>query len=147
MDPARAQDILYYYAGVIGIALIALFAFGRKRKGMRLRFKKSQQPAQASGSHPDNVINITGQQSPSIDNFSHIQPSGERPLNVVFNYNGHSWDAYEVLGLPAGSSIENVEKAYRDSLATVDAGSRSFMEAAYHAIHSEWKCYKNAGNR
>lgn len=147
MDPARAQDILYYYAGAIGFALIALFAFGRKHKGMRLRFRKSQRPAQTAGCTPDNVINITGQPSPSIEKFSHIQARGERPLNVVFNYNGHSWDAYEVLGLPAGSAMENVEKAYRDSLATVDAGSRSFMEAAYHAIQSEWKSYKVAGHR
>src|SRR5690349_4462282 len=25
-----------------------------------------------------------------------------KSLNVMFNYNGHSWDAYEVLGVPAG---------------------------------------------
>jgi hypothetical protein len=62
------------------------------------------------------------------------RPRVERPLNVVFNYNGHSWDAYEVLGLPAGSSLEKVEQAYQAHLASVDAGSRPFLEAAYAAI-------------
>lgn len=58
----------------------------------------------------------------------------ERPLNVVFNYNGHSWDAYEVLGLPAGSSLERVDEAYKTNIEAVDAGSRPFLDAAYAAI-------------
>src|SRR5436305_1648949 len=98
---------------------------------MRLRLKSSPR-AQATGASHDNVYNIAGHQPQGPERFSHIQPGGERPLNVVFNYNGHSWDAYEVLGLAAGSSPEKVEKAYRASLATVEPTSRSFMEAAFH---------------
>ena len=66
----------------------------------------------------------------------------ERSLNVVFNYNGHSWDAYEVLGLPAGCSPEKVESAYKESLARVEPASRPFMDAAFQAIQSQWKTGK-----
>jgi hypothetical protein len=79
-----------------------------------------------------------------LDRLSRIQPPGERPLNIVFNYNGHSWDAYEVLGLPAGSAPEKVEEAYRESLKNPDAGNKAFCEAAYQAIRAGWDGFKQA---
>jgi hypothetical protein len=144
--PAEAREILLYYGGAIVLALIIFMFAGRKRKGMRLKLKAPPR-ASAMGASHDNVFNISGHQTQSPEKFSHIQPGGERPLNVVFNYNGHSWDAYEVLGLPAGSSPEKVEQAYRESIKTVDPGSRPFMEAAYHAIQMEWKAFKTASGR
>lgn len=57
-------------------------------------------------------------------------------LNVIFNYNGHSWDAFEVLGIPAGSSRDRVENAFREACGRVEADSRPFLEAAYHAIRT-----------
>jgi hypothetical protein len=59
---------------------------------------------------------------------------GSRELNVIFNYNGHSWDAFEVLGIPAGSSPDRVENAYTDACTRVEQESRPFLEAAYRAI-------------
>ncbi len=63
--------------------------------------------------------------------------SADRPaknLNVIFNYNGHSWDAYEVLGVPAGSSPRDVTAAYQTALQTTDPKSHAFLEVAYKAI-------------
>ena len=57
-----------------------------------------------------------------------------RILNVVFNYNGHSWDAYEVLGIPAGSPMDSVKKAYDAACVKVDTESRPFLDAALNAI-------------
>ncbi len=55
-------------------------------------------------------------------------------LNVMFIYNGHNFDAYEVLGLPAGSSIAEVTKKYQESIVKGDAGEIAFFEAAFQAI-------------
>lgn len=55
-------------------------------------------------------------------------------LNVMFNYNGHSWDAYEVLGVPAGASIKLVTEAYQKALRRCDKESVEFLETAYNAI-------------
>lgn len=55
-------------------------------------------------------------------------------LNVMFNYNGHSWDAYEVLGVPAGASIKTVTEAYQTALRRSDKDSMEFLETAYKAI-------------
>lgn len=60
----------------------------------------------------------------------------EKPLNVMFNWNGHTWDAYEVLGLPAGSSSASVDSAYVRMRQTCDPESVPFIEAAYRAIKS-----------
>lgn len=59
---------------------------------------------------------------------------GEKVLNVLFNWNGHSWDAYEVLGIPAGSSREAALSAYQKHASQADAQSQPFYKAAYEAI-------------
>lgn len=58
----------------------------------------------------------------------------EKSLNVMFNYNGHSWDAYEILGIPAGSGFEKSFQAYEKMSANVDKESREFLLAALEAI-------------
>lgn len=63
-------------------------------------------------------------------------PPGERSLNVVFNYNGETWDAYEVLGLPAGSGIDSVDYALKEMIERVDISSKPFIEAAARAIRN-----------
>lgn len=55
-------------------------------------------------------------------------------VNVMFNYNGHSWDAYEVLGVPAGANMTLVAQAYQDAVARSDKNSVEFLETAYQAI-------------
>lgn len=57
-----------------------------------------------------------------------------KSLNVMFNYNGHSWDAYEVLGVPAGASLKTVTEAYNNALRRCDKESVEFLETAYRSI-------------
>jgi hypothetical protein len=37
----------------------------------------------------------------------------ERQLGVIFNFNGHQWEAYQVLGLPAGADLPTCREAER----------------------------------
>lgn len=61
-----------------------------------------------------------------------------KSLNVIFNYNGHSWDAYEVLGVPAGASMPTVTAAYQTALRRcAEKESIEFLETAYRAILSK----------
>ena len=123
-------EFLMYYAG--GLLLLILLLFWRRpSKGMRLKLtgrKTNYKKMELEGKMPLDFATPRG--------VSPTSPSDgdARSLNVVFNYNGHSWDAYEVLGLPAGSGMPVVEAAYRESLERVDESSRGFMEAAYKAI-------------
>lgn len=131
--------MLYYLA----FTLIALMLFIRRPRGrgmrLRLRGRMHEKPmADGRVGAEFDSSQLEGAQPPSTSKEQKV----ERPLNVVFNYNGHSWDAYEVLGLPAGSSPDKVEDAYKASAETVDAGSRPFLEAAYQAIQNQWQVFK-----
>jgi hypothetical protein len=55
------------------------------------------------------------------------QPS-ERSLNLWFNCNGHMWDAYQVLGVPAGASREVCFSAF-EKLARSKIRDTDFMDA------------------
>lgn len=57
-----------------------------------------------------------------------------RELTVIFNYNGHAWDAFEVLGVPAGARLEDVRKAYDDLRRIDDVEAQAFYRAAFTAI-------------
>lgn len=63
-----------------------------------------------------------------------MSASSTRNLNVLFNYNGHTWDAYEVFGLPAGAPLVEVTKAYQQELRRADPSSHAFLETAYRVI-------------
>lgn len=57
----------------------------------------------------------------------------------LFNYNGHTWDAYEVLGIPAGSSLEVIKEAFEKALRRSDVSSHTFFKLALTAVLAEMK--------
>ena len=61
-------------------------------------------------------------------------PSEERNDAVIFNWNGHAWDAFEVLGIPYGSSVEAIDKAYEKESQRIEEDSKSFVRQAYASI-------------
>ncbi len=58
----------------------------------------------------------------------------EKELTVHFNFNGHSFDAFEVLGLPAGSSLDKARKAHKDMKEKLRDESGELVDAALQAI-------------
>jgi hypothetical protein len=133
MEPKK---FMLYYVALMAVAVL-MFIRRRPRKGMRLRLRGGTSGGRAGGRDPSPEID--GGQPP--DNVTQM-PTTERPLNVIFNWNGETWDAYEVLGLPAGSSQEKVAAAYEESLSRVDEKSRGFITAAHDAIQSQWRLHK-----
>lgn len=57
----------------------------------------------------------------------------EKVLNILFQFNGETWDAYEVLGLPAGSNISDARAAF-DVALREGRDSEAFLKAALNAI-------------
>lgn len=56
------------------------------------------------------------------------------PTNIWFNWNGHSWCAFEVLGIPGGSSVLRAQEAFRQGLANSAPDSHPFLNEAIQAI-------------
>lgn len=63
-------------------------------------------------------------------------------LNCLFMYNGHDWDAYQVLGVAAGSPLPLVTEAYQDMIKKADPSSYEFLESAYKAILKSSQGYR-----
>ncbi len=75
---------------------------------------------------PNSKFDINKKSKP-LDSSSFFKTEGKE-LNVLFNFNGETFDAYEVLGVPAGSPLDEVEKAYKKT------DKNEFQKAAFDAI-------------
>jgi hypothetical protein len=54
-------------------------------------------------------------------------------LSSIFVYNGHNFDAFEVLGLPSDASLEVAQKSYENAIRQ-NGSDRTFLEAAFKTI-------------
>ena len=108
-------SFLLFYLLVVILLGVSFFALFRKRpKPSKLNMRKGNEP-------PTSTEKGLG--------FA-----GEEVVNVMFNYNGHMWDAFEILGIPAGSEPSVVERAYQAALHSVEESSREMIETAHRAI-------------
>jgi hypothetical protein len=122
------QDISSMWTILIGLMVIALivilsFLFARRTSSppsrLRLHVKSSE-------SSRTTQAPLLGMEGPLRDNVTN--------LNVMFNYNGHSWDAYEVLGLQAGASLDAVRDNFNKAIQECKPQSHDFIKAALEAI-------------
>ena len=129
--------------GVYGlvVALLIVFIVWRKprsRDSFRLKSTRFGGGAGRSTLPVDNASTQTSVTALAGETVAVDEaPRPTKILNVFFNYNGHEWDAYEVLGVPAGSSMEAVEEAFIKSTSGVDEASKIFLETAYKAIKNK----------
>ncbi len=102
--------------GVVVIILVAFFLLGKakKPKPSRLNLKK---------------VRFTPVKDMDVNN--------EEELNVYFMHNGYMWDAYEILGVPAGAPMADIEMAYIKCRQRIDEESKEILEMAYGAIHEK----------
>lgn len=122
------KNYLWIQGAILVLGLVFML-WKPKRQGMRLKFSKST-------SSPDD---------PKTSNLVQFEGKREtsRSLQVFFNYNGHTFEAYEALGVPAGASLNVVEEAFREQKLLANAESRPFLEAAFQALNASLKSSKN----
>lgn len=116
-----------------------LVSRGGPRRPTQLNMKaKDSAPPILPPLPPENEVTPPTTQTPAPYPARHRSTGAAaapaKNLNVMFIYNGHSWDAYEVLGVPAGASIKLVTEAYQVALRRADKESVDFLETAYRAI-------------
>lgn len=119
---------------LLAVIFIVSFLWGRKGKSpsqLKLRSAlgqggKTKMPATKSSQSAKPHFQSPPQQD-SPDQFS-------KSLNVMFVYNGHTFDAYEILGIPAGSSVSSAKQAFDTQTAKADGEQKNFLGAAFAAI-------------
>jgi LPXTG-motif cell wall-anchored protein len=134
------KNFLMLYAGLTVAGLIFVLR-RRRRKGMLLRLRGGVNSSRLGARDYSSLaqeLRGKDKEKPFLQSTQVVTspPPGERSLNVVFNYNGETWDAYEVLGLPAGSGIDSVDSACKEMIEKVDLSSKPFIEAAARAIRN-----------
>lgn len=92
---------------------------------LKMNARSEPNPQKSSGKRFENI---------SISDDKIIEA---KVLNVIFMWNGHTWDAYEVFGLPAGSPIERVREKFNELKSSTDPGQHQFLLEALKAIESK----------
>ena len=120
-----------------------MFYRGTRRKDpSRLRFgPRELGPANRKNKKELEVISNQHSNPVPSSEFVTAKPVGRnqsgayaRPLNVFFMYNGESFDAYEILGVPAGCSVVTAREHYTRTFAQRSENERRLYDAAILAL-------------
>lgn len=127
----------FIYLNLAMMVLISLiFMWGRRES--RNPTKLNMYPPEAQNQKEWGDLSLN--QKNSLNESLREIPSDQlKNLNPFFMYNGHSWDAFEVLGVAPGSSLDQIKKAFEESLAKTDSNSHDFLKTALMTILSELK--------
>ena len=101
----------FFILNGIVVVLLVIYMIWR-RPSSRTRRRISDPPSSAT---PRGLKALAKE----LENMSGEPPAeqnSDEPDPVIFNWNGHSWDAYEVLGIPAGSTRIEVNKAFQEEI-------------------------------
>jgi hypothetical protein len=144
------NSLFYFSLICLGTLLFVVwFMSGRKggygeptaldlRKGEKLRktlILPSDNPVRTANQEPPAFRDVT----PVLDDektpvMNSTPPPLGPPPQAFFVYNGHDWDAFEVLGVSPYSSFSEITKSYQAMIRKADNGKHDFLQAAYAAI-------------
>ena len=110
--------MIFYF--ILGVGIAAGILYGKKRKPSRLRMRAPS----------SNLPETYGKTKLKYEDMK----QGLKSLDCFFIYNGHEFNAYESLEVPAGAPKEMVEAAYKKLLETADPSQKEFFRIAYEAI-------------
>lgn len=140
----NSQQLLFINF-LIFLALVLFFWFGRSKpkQPTLLNMKATPpKPEEPSPSKEQSVLEPKSDIEPKARDVSPKKPAIESPKptrlgttkTVYFVFNGHEWDAYEVLGLPRGCALNAATSHYQNLIKTSDPSTFEFYDAAYSAI-------------
>ncbi|MFN8848058.1 MAG: hypothetical protein ACK5W9_14495 [Bdellovibrionales bacterium] len=103
------------------------------RKGEKSHSSKGRKPIIIESSEtPQPQVRDVTPQATALD-APPPTPKGPPP-QAHFIYNGHDWDAYEVLGVSPYSSFSEITRSYQEMILKAEAGKHEFLQAAFSAI-------------
>lgn len=137
----NSQAFLFIYF-IIFIAFVLYFIFGRSKPKQPTQLDLRVTPTHDTDdteakSDADRVAEA--KDAKSEDDLVTSLPAKEalkliQGVAIYFVYNGHEWEAHEVLGLPKGSTLLVTTSHYQNLVKTADPSTFEFYEAAFSAI-------------
>lgn len=149
----NSQQLLFINFLIL-LAIVLFFLSGRSKPKQYLNLKKkddskspvipSLKPEEpVSVVAPSEVLETIVQpvvEAPKTEvlhfNLNPVVPEPVRPKggSVLFIYNGHEWDAHEVLGVVRGCDLQEATTRYQHLIKTSDPSTFEFFDAAYSSI-------------
>lgn len=136
------QTFLY-----LNFALIVIFIFyffflrPKQKKPTQLNLRANEEFRKApERSSQAKVAQIVDDEKLEPTKTVTVKP--EKNLSVYFVFNGHEWEAHEILGLPAGSKMPEITAAYQNLIKTSDPSTFDFYESAYKALSKKWEYWR-----
>ena len=134
----NSQILLYVNLG-LGLLLVVYFVYPRQKvRPTKLNLKANSNLVDLK--QEIEARNYVMKQIVQSDKKTWLEPESApairktRQLSIQFMYNGHDWEAHDVLGLPQGATLLMATEAYQKLLQSSDSNSFPFYEAAYNAI-------------
>lgn len=148
----NSQQLLYVYI-IVGLFFAAYFFFGRSKPKAptRLNMKANEDFSKSiipkSGLNPNlgiqNVVpepKMTVLEPENVIDISAAKATrAAKNLNIYFMYNGHEWEAHEVLGVPAGAPMPQATEVYQKLILNSDPSTFEFYESAHSALLKRWR--------
>lgn len=121
---------LFYLINVIfAVAFLLWFMAGRKNSGSAtpLNLRSPENPVDYPVKYTPRERDVTGTQNVAEKSMKAVP-------KVLFMYNGHDWDAHEVLGVADTATLSQITEKYQHLVKASDKGKLEFLETAYKAI-------------
>lgn len=121
---------------IIFATLVLLFVLGRSKhkQNITLELKTQPDPAKKQVEDPQVAVQIVSAQVQNTQTLSRdVTPKKSKEV-VYFVFNGHEWEAHEILGVKSGSSIDQITQHYQHLIKTADPSTFEFYDAAFTAI-------------
>lgn len=145
MSGLSLDDFVALNALIVTAMGLSFVGMGRRQRGQRKNLQERPLSRYSNSSYGAAALKKLDEEEqesaadmarPELRAVVNPQILASRPigdLNVFFNWNGHTWEAYEVLGVPPGSGRETVVGAFHESRAK-SPDSTAFFQAATDAI-------------
>ena len=148
---------LFYFNLIVGVLFLAYFVLGRSKPKAPTKLNlRATSPSDSSVidsldqqrlSHLQPIVaqqsSIKQMTEPKVSllepeapmmQSSSVRTASSKQLSIFFMFNGHDWEAHQVLGIPQGAGVDVATRAYQEQLKTADPSSYEFYEAAHAAI-------------
>lgn len=117
---------------VVALAVIGIFLWGRRGKGpSRLDLSRGNSPYRK----PAGRLGSQSSKAPVVPGSNGFDSADSRAkaLNILFQFQGRTYDAFQVLELPGGASLQEVREKY-EVLVRASTQKPDLLKAAYEAI-------------
>jgi hypothetical protein len=140
--------LLINFLVVTALVMYFLSARSKGKQGPTLNLNPSPEPGSGTvaGENPAEKVpeikNAKGSATDEPDSppvkISSAKIEVQEPVRkkeiVYFVYNGHEWEAHEVLGLESGVTLHEATQHYQNLIKTSDPSTFEFYDAAFAAI-------------